>query len=695
MADPHREEIAKLETLYANNPEGRVFTHLAEAYRKSGELDRAREILEEGLRRHSDYSSAHVVLGRVLTDLGQTDGATSAFRRVLELDRHNLVALRSLGEIATGAGNTEDALLYYRELLSLDPSDERLRTSVRSLEERLESERAAPPAAATERSGLEAASDAPSEPAVSGADAAAAEPPVGTPGEPDAAEVPGLMAGWPTAQDADDEAAGAVAGGERSEDWEADVGIELDALPGDLGALAGEGADEDVAAAASAADLDWSATSDWVEDTAPFDLPGGDLTLDEEPSLAPAEGSAGEDSAGIASLDIELGLLPDDGTATPPHGMPRPEGAGAAETTAADFATPGQPGVPGEAVAAAAETGEPDRPEDQPVEDRPYEAAGVADVWSPEGARSDIEAEPTEPAEVAGPDEPAEVGEPAEAAEAREPVEATAAEEAVGEAPAAAEAPGEPRPAAATWSDAPVDEAAAQAPADPFAPGAYALPAAEAGGEHRGDALVTETMAELYFAQGFYERAAEVYRSLLRVRPGDARLSARLQEAEGMLAAPAPGATEPGDVWLEGVESAWTGGGGVAGGETTPYAWAEVGSEEEPVGPAVGAYFEALLSWRPGGDAAAPTLAESGNGTAWAAAETEAPAVADEEPVAELELGPEMEAPEGEVEGPWGAASVGPPELPEAASAAGADDEAPNEDEDLEMFRSWLQSLKK
>mgnify|MGYP006202799619 CR=1 FL=1 len=49
MPESSRDEIAKLEALYANNPEGRVFTHLAEAYRKAGELDRARAILEDGL----------------------------------------------------------------------------------------------------------------------------------------------------------------------------------------------------------------------------------------------------------------------------------------------------------------------------------------------------------------------------------------------------------------------------------------------------------------------------------------------------------------------------------------------------------------------------------------------------------------------------------------------------------------------
>jgi len=127
MADTsNREEIAKLEALYANNPEGRVFTHLAEAYRKAGELDRARAILQDGLARHPAYASAHVVLGRVLADQQNLDEAAEEFRRVLDLDPHNHVALRCLGDIARSAGRRDDAIRYFTELRHLDPNNDDL-----------------------------------------------------------------------------------------------------------------------------------------------------------------------------------------------------------------------------------------------------------------------------------------------------------------------------------------------------------------------------------------------------------------------------------------------------------------------------------------------------------------------------------------------------------------------------------------
>lgn len=133
MPDAHQEDIAKLEGLYAEHPEGRIFTHLAEAYRKAGELDRAAAVLGEGLQRHPDYSSAHVVLGRVLVDQGRAEEADAAFNRVLELDPHNLVALRARGDLARQGGRRHAAIEHYRRLLDVEPNDDQLRALVAGL----------------------------------------------------------------------------------------------------------------------------------------------------------------------------------------------------------------------------------------------------------------------------------------------------------------------------------------------------------------------------------------------------------------------------------------------------------------------------------------------------------------------------------------------------------------------------------
>jgi pentatricopeptide repeat protein len=66
------------------------------------------------------------------------------------------------------------------------------------------------------------------------------------------------------------------------------------------------------------------------------------------------------------------------------------------------------------------------------------------------------------------------------------------------------------------------------------APAAPAAPAAKSAG---GDALQTNTLAELYVKQGLVDRAVEVYRGMLKVDPANERARRRLEELQ---AAPAP-----------------------------------------------------------------------------------------------------------------------------------------------------------
>ena len=106
-----RVEIERLERKHAENPEGRYFVPLANAYRKSGEVDRAIRVLRQGLAKHPDYVSAHIVLGRCFRDEGNVDAAGAEFQHVLTLDTQNLVALRMLGELAAEDGNDDEALV--------------------------------------------------------------------------------------------------------------------------------------------------------------------------------------------------------------------------------------------------------------------------------------------------------------------------------------------------------------------------------------------------------------------------------------------------------------------------------------------------------------------------------------------------------------------------------------------------------
>ena len=81
------------------DPRGRSFVPLADAYRRAGDLLRARLLLEEGLRRHPGFASAHVVAMRIARDVSDHAGTLAATRRVLELDPGNAEARQVLAEV--------------------------------------------------------------------------------------------------------------------------------------------------------------------------------------------------------------------------------------------------------------------------------------------------------------------------------------------------------------------------------------------------------------------------------------------------------------------------------------------------------------------------------------------------------------------------------------------------------------------
>lgn len=125
MADSLEKEIRELRTLFRSerDPDGRVFTPLADAYRRQGDLVQALELLRDGLDRHSDFAPALVVAGWVRRDRGEVDAAREAFGAALELDEENAEALRGIGELAAARGDRAAAMESFQKLVDLEPYD--------------------------------------------------------------------------------------------------------------------------------------------------------------------------------------------------------------------------------------------------------------------------------------------------------------------------------------------------------------------------------------------------------------------------------------------------------------------------------------------------------------------------------------------------------------------------------------------
>jgi len=131
---PASDEIQRFEEQYRRQPESLVFARLADAYRKAGDPERALTVLEDGLLRHPDYPSGHIVRARALRDLGRVDETLQSFRRVLELDAANLVAIRELAGLADERGDIGEARHWYERLAHIDPADREVRDRLVELE---------------------------------------------------------------------------------------------------------------------------------------------------------------------------------------------------------------------------------------------------------------------------------------------------------------------------------------------------------------------------------------------------------------------------------------------------------------------------------------------------------------------------------------------------------------------------------
>jgi len=145
-------EIDKLEARFRDNPKGRNFAPLADAYRKAGLIDNAIDLCQNGLKLHPDYVSAYIVYARCLVDKKDDPGALGVFKQVLDLDKENIIALRGLAELAERMGKYEEEVEWLSRLLNADPmngdaAEALARAKGKAAAKPTESARAAPDAA--------------------------------------------------------------------------------------------------------------------------------------------------------------------------------------------------------------------------------------------------------------------------------------------------------------------------------------------------------------------------------------------------------------------------------------------------------------------------------------------------------------------------------------------------------------------
>jgi len=713
---PPNSEIEKLERRWKDNPMGTGFAPYAEALRKQGEVDLARDVLRQGLENHPDHIPGNIVLGRCCLDLVEDGPAETAFRHVLDLDVENVIALKALAEITERQGRLDEAVDWLTRLVASDPNNDE---AVAHLG-RVEASRAAAAAAATRPltpSGAQAVPPMP-EPEVAEAASSLEDESAGIEaGRPagEAAPVEALEIieaslsetllvadaapiSEPPMEPAPESAAEATAEAEtleieqRREEPQPDEGqdepepvpgllvseidssgvssdvvvegIELEEAP-EIGAEAETGLDRVEGLTGSAAYIVGVEKEDSIELSA---SPSSEFQQpDDSSSLTALSGSASESEFQTPDSSLELS----------------PASSGGSE-----FQTPDVSEQLSGSWESQQEGDEPAEPESEPSFtlgtaslELPPEPGSVL----PEGIEPEVDeaAATAEAAPAAEPEATAEVVSSPEAdavqpsAEAVTPAAPAADSGApvVEEAPQeAAEAPSTAGPGSSRTSELrliyPEDADQPEAPKvrriSQEVP-AIVIPAASPTDPvlREPEPVMTESMAELYARQGHVTEALKVYRALAAQQPGEAKFRDRIRELEAAQA-PRPKKT------------------GVAAAETG--------------GESVESFFRSLASARPGLMGLAAAAAEQGRPTGKGAPTRPASdslslsAIFGEEP-ARTQPPPPPESP------PPAAADAfsfdqffGKP----APESSGPERESGrSSDEDLDQFQSWLKGLKR
>jgi tetratricopeptide (TPR) repeat protein len=129
--------IDKLLKKLEKEPNSLIFLQLAEEYRKESYYDDALFVCQEGLKRHPNYWSARVALGRIHKEMGHSDLAKAELEKVIKAVPDNLLANKLLGDIYMEMNLDQEALKRYQLVQMLTPSDTEVINNIHKLENRI------------------------------------------------------------------------------------------------------------------------------------------------------------------------------------------------------------------------------------------------------------------------------------------------------------------------------------------------------------------------------------------------------------------------------------------------------------------------------------------------------------------------------------------------------------------------------
>jgi len=116
--------IGKCQKLLELDPNSQIFAALAEALRKKGDLEKAFQVCQSGLRIHPNYGPAHIVMAKVNLDRGLYDWAEAELEKARQVDGNNRTVELLLAEIYIYKGDYQPAIKLLKKLAAQDPQND-------------------------------------------------------------------------------------------------------------------------------------------------------------------------------------------------------------------------------------------------------------------------------------------------------------------------------------------------------------------------------------------------------------------------------------------------------------------------------------------------------------------------------------------------------------------------------------------
>lgn len=127
--------LEELESLLAKDPSNRLFYSLCEEYRKIGEIEKAIDVCEKGLKLHPNHIQARISLAQMKVGQNKLDDALHQLERVLLALPDNIPANHLAADIYFEKKLKEKAIKHYKIVTLFEPDNEEVLKRLRLLEE--------------------------------------------------------------------------------------------------------------------------------------------------------------------------------------------------------------------------------------------------------------------------------------------------------------------------------------------------------------------------------------------------------------------------------------------------------------------------------------------------------------------------------------------------------------------------------